>query len=138
MRKGLVVLTLVAGLTLQGDKARADIQSSPIGAAAECNDGMYSTTIGRGACSGHGGVKRELTSDGDVSATTQSNSQVSPSFSESPDAAQSGATLTAIDETDATATDDGLPNTGGAPLSMFLSGAALAAGGLFFKRRCAG
>jgi hypothetical protein len=31
-----------------------------IGVTAQCHSGYYTTAIGRGACSGHGGIKKRV------------------------------------------------------------------------------
>ena len=139
MQRLFVALSLSL-VTVTAVPAWADIQSSPIGASAECGDGMYSTSTGKGTCSGHGGVKRWLNgsdSSSSLGTETRSDAQVSPSFTDTSQGGGSGGSDIVSDTyTDTTVqSTSALPKTGGEPLLMSLFGFALAGGAAWGRRR---
>jgi len=162
MKRLYLLLSLVA-LPLLVSPVWAEIQSSPVGASAECMDGMFSTSSGRGTCSHHGGVKRKLDGSQPESAPSprrRSGSQVSGAVWDSPNNGSSGGgsgvgngardfggdgTNNGFSETSESfgngasrggrLMDGSLPNTGGTPWLLVTLGSVITGGGLFARRR---
>lgn len=51
---------LTLGAIRDYDRRQAELGAKPCGGVAECVDGTYTLSVGRGACSHHGGVRKIL------------------------------------------------------------------------------